>query len=113
MGVRAGESLAITGPSGSGKSTLLNLLGALDLGWGEVTGRYDRFDIDDQSFAAIDNQNESGSAITLALGRQLTDHVLGRLEVMHIDSDRPARADAGWPAKDDQTVVQSSLKYEF
>jgi putative ABC transport system ATP-binding protein len=30
IGVRAGESVAITGPSGCGKSTLLNLLGALD-----------------------------------------------------------------------------------
>ncbi|MBA4062293.1 MAG: ABC transporter ATP-binding protein [Isosphaera sp.] len=30
LGVRDGESVAITGPSGCGKSTLLNLLGALD-----------------------------------------------------------------------------------
>ncbi|OWK39372.1 ABC transporter ATP-binding protein [Fimbriiglobus ruber] len=30
LGVRMGESVAITGPSGCGKSTLLNLLGALD-----------------------------------------------------------------------------------
>lgn len=30
IGIRAGESVAITGPSGCGKSTLLNLLGALD-----------------------------------------------------------------------------------
>jgi putative ABC transport system ATP-binding protein len=30
LGVREGESVAITGPSGCGKSTLLNLLGALD-----------------------------------------------------------------------------------
>ena len=30
FGMRAGESLAITGPSGSGKSTLLHLIGTLD-----------------------------------------------------------------------------------
>ncbi|QJW93897.1 ABC transporter ATP-binding protein [Frigoriglobus tundricola] len=30
LGVRAGQSVAITGPSGCGKSTLLNLLGMLD-----------------------------------------------------------------------------------
>ena len=48
------------------------LLGAWDFGWGEVAGRFDSFDIDDQSFVAIDNQNETGAAITLALGRQLT-----------------------------------------
>jgi hypothetical protein len=89
------------------------LLGAWDLGPVEITGRYDSFDVDDQSFAAIDNQNETGSAVTLALGRQLMPNVMGRLELMRIDSDRPARTDAGLPAEDQQTVLQTSLKYEF
>ena len=89
------------------------LLGAWDFGWGEIAGRFDRFDMDDQSFEFIDNQNESGSAVTLALGRQISPNLMGRLELMRIDSDKPARADAGLPAKDEQTVFQSSLKYEF
>jgi hypothetical protein len=89
------------------------VLGAWDLGWGEIAGRFDSFDMDDQSFVAIDNENEDGTALTLALGRQFTPNLLGRLEWMHIDSDRPARADAGLPVRDEQTVVQSSLKYEF
>ena len=89
------------------------VLGAWDLGWGEIAGRFDSFDVDDQSFVAIDNENEDGAALTLAVGRQFTPHLLGRLEWMRIDSDRPQRVDAGLPASDEQTVVQSSLKYEF
>ncbi|HEY7799487.1 MAG TPA: hypothetical protein VIA80_12025 [Hyphomonadaceae bacterium] len=89
------------------------VLGAFDFGWGEIAGRFDSFDVEDQSFVAIDNQNETGTAVTLALGRRLTPNLLGRLEVMQIDSDRPARADAGWPVNDRQTVFQTSLKVEF
>jgi hypothetical protein len=89
------------------------LLGAWDFGWGEIAGRFDSFDVDDQSFVAVDNQNETGTAIALALGRQLAPHLLGRLELMQIDSDRPARADAGWPVNDEQTVFQTSLKLDF
>jgi len=89
------------------------VLGAYDFGWGEIAGRFDSFDVDDQSFVAIDNQNETGTALTLALGRQLAPYLLGRLELMQIDSDRPARARAGWPVNDQQTVVQASLKVDF
>lgn len=89
------------------------LLGAFDFGPFEITGRYDNFQVNDESFVALDNENETGSAVTLALGRQLTPNIMGRLEVMRIDSDRPQRADAGLPVSDQQTVIQSSLKYEF
>jgi hypothetical protein len=89
------------------------VLGAWDFGPFELTGRYDSFEVDDQTFVALDNENETGTAITLALGRQLSPTVMGRLELMQIDSDRPQRADAGLPVKDEQTVIQSSLKYEF
>lgn len=89
------------------------LLGAVELGAYELTGRYDNFQVDDQSFVAWDNENENGSAVTLALGRQLTQNIMGRLELMHIDSDRPQRTDAGLPAEDKQTVFQTSLKYDF
>jgi hypothetical protein len=89
------------------------VLGAVDLGLFELSGRYDDFRVDDQSFVALDNENEEGSAITLAIGRQLSPAVMARLEVMRIDSERPQRADAGLPVGDEQTVVQSSLKYEF
>jgi hypothetical protein len=89
------------------------VLGAFDFGWGEIAGRFDSFDVEDQSFVAVDNQNEVGPAVTLSLGRQLAPNLLGRLELMQIDSDRPARADAGWPVKDQQTVFQTSLKVDF
>jgi hypothetical protein len=89
------------------------VLGAWDFGVAELTARYDDFHVDDQSFVALDNENESGSAITLALGRQLTRHLLGRLELMRIDSDRPQRADAGLDPKDRQTVLQTSVRYDF
>jgi len=83
------------------------------LGDYELTGRYDNFQVDDQTFVALDNENETGSAITFALGRQLTENIMGRMELMHIDSDRPQRADAGLPVEDSQTVFQTSLKYDF
>jgi hypothetical protein len=86
---------------------------SFDFGWGEIAGRFDSFDVEDQSFVAVDNQNEVGPAVTLSLGRQLAPNLLGRLELMQIDSDRPARADAGWPVKDQQTVFQTSLKVDF
>jgi hypothetical protein len=89
------------------------VLGAWDFGLAELTARYDDFRVDDQSFIAQDNENETGSAITLALGRQLTRHLLGRLELMQIDSDRPQRADAGLDPKDRQTVFQTSVRYDF
>lgn len=89
------------------------LLGAINVGDYELTGRYDNFQVDDQSFVAWDNENETGSAITLALGRQLTENLMARMELMRIDSDRPQRADAGLPVEDTQTVFQSSLKLDF
>lgn len=89
------------------------VLGAWDFGPAELTARYDGFRVDDQSFVLQDNENETGSAFTLALGRQLTRHLLGRLELMRIDSDRPQRADAGLDPKDRQTVFQTSVRYDF
>jgi hypothetical protein len=89
------------------------LLGAWDFGPAELTARYDDFRVEDQSFVLLDNENETGSAFTLALGRQLTRHLLGRLELMRIDSDRPQRADAGLDPEDRQTVFQTSVRYDF
>ncbi|HVY91050.1 MAG TPA: hypothetical protein VG942_19430 [Hyphomonadaceae bacterium] len=89
------------------------VLGAWDLGAFEIAGRYDNFQVDDRTFVALDNENESGSAVTVAITRMLAEHLLGRMELMRIDSDRPQRADAGLDPKDQQTVFQSSLKYEF
>lgn len=89
------------------------VLGAWDFGPAELTARYDDFRVDDQTFVALDNENETGSALTLALGRRLTRHLLGRLELMRIDSDRPQRADAGLDPKDRQTVFQTSVRYDF
>lgn len=89
------------------------LLGAWDVGDYELAARYDDFQVEDQSFVFLSDENETGSAITLALGRQLSPNLTARLELMRIDSDRPQRVDAGLPAEDQQTVFQSSLKYDF
>ena len=89
------------------------VLGAWDFGPAEVTARYDDFRVDDKTFIALDDENEQGSAVTLALGRQLSRHLLGRLELMQINSNRPQRADAGLTPRDIETVVQTSVRYDF
>ncbi|MEQ1784948.1 MAG: hypothetical protein ABMA14_26680, partial [Hyphomonadaceae bacterium] len=89
------------------------LLGAWEVGDYELAARYDDFQVDDQTFVAIDNENETGSAVTFALGKQLTDRIMGRMELMRIDSTRPQRVDAGLSARDIQTVFQTSLRLDF
>ena len=65
----------------------------------------------DNSFATSDNNNEDGWAATLAYTRPLFDHADMFVEVLHIDSERPARLlNAGVDPDQDQTMVQTSIR---
>ena len=78
-----------------------------------VTGRLDWFDVNDRTLKTLDNNDETGWAATAAWRHRLAAHADLILEAQHIRSDRPARAYAGEPAKQDQTVLQSALRLSF
>ena len=71
------------------------------------------FEVVDRSFVVLDNQNEQGRAITLAYIRNLSPHAQGRLELLTLQSRRPARTDLGLAARQAQTVAKASLRLGF
>ncbi|MDC7683598.1 hypothetical protein PQU92_09940 [Asticcacaulis sp. BYS171W] len=75
--------------------------------------RGETFETEDYSAPSLDNNNETGHAVTLAWMRPVNAHLDLNTEVLHIDSDRPARAYQGLPPQQDQTQVQVMLKVKF
>jgi hypothetical protein len=91
--------------------TTAYLLVSRQLGAGKLTARADWFETTDNSFVAFDNNNEEGWAAMLAYRRPLVDFADVLVEVLHVDSDRPARLlNGGIAADQDQTMVQTSLR---
>jgi hypothetical protein len=80
---------------------------------GEVSGRIETFRIRDRSFQAIDNQDESGSAVTVSLLRDISPRIQGRLELLRVDSDRPMRRDLGFSPHQSQVLGQAALRLSF
>ncbi len=90
------------------------LLVSHQVGAGKITARADWFETHDNSFVARDNNNEHGWAATLAYKRPLIDFADLVVEVLHVSSDRPARAsNAGIAPEQDQTLVQTSLRFNL
>jgi hypothetical protein len=90
------------------------LLGEHELGPNAFTLRGDLFEVKDRTMAFGDNKNEHGWALTAAWRRTLSDHLDLRLEALHIESTRPARAVLADEApRQAQTVLQSSLRFGF
>jgi hypothetical protein len=84
------------------------------LGTGKLTARADWFETRDNSFVQGDNNNEHGWAATLAYKRPLVDFADLIVEVLHVSSYRPARAtNAGIPPDQDQTLVQTSVRFHL
>ena len=77
------------------------------------TGRLDWFDVRDNSFQTLDDNNERGWALTADWRHTLTDHLAVLLEALQVQSDRPARAYVGDDAYQAQTTVQAALKMSF
>jgi len=74
---------------------------------GSLTGRIDRFAVDDQSFLDLENNRERGTAATGAWARPLSHATELVTEVQAVWSDRPARARIGLRA--DQVDVQTRI----
>ena len=83
------------------------------LGADRVTGRIDAFDVRDNTFQALDNDDERGWALTADWRHPLGEHLAVLMEVLHVASDRPARLYLGDPAQQAQTMVQTALKIRF
>ena len=84
------------------------------VGTGRITARADWFETADNSFVATDDNNENGWAATLAYKRPLAEFADLLVEVLHVSSDRPARVpNGGVAARQEQTLVQTSLRLDF
>ena len=94
--------------------TTAYLLVSRTVGSGKVTARADWFETTDNSFVASDNNNEEGWAATLAYKRPLVDFADLIVEILHVESERPARVtNGGIAAEQDQTMVQTSLRFHL
>ena len=83
------------------------------LGDDAISGRAEWFDTSDRSFLAVDNNNETGWALTAAWRHRLVSHADVIIEAQHISSDRPSRATAHDSAKQDESVLQAALRLSF
>jgi hypothetical protein len=102
------------GIPGDADFTTAYLLVSRTLGAGKITARADWFETVDNSFVVDDNNDEEGWAAALAYKRPLVDFADIIVEVLHVDSDRPSRAtNGGIPARQEQTMVQTSLRFHL
>lgn len=80
---------------------------------GVVAGRFDYFETRDESFTGLDNNDEEGWAATLAYRRPVSENATLVIEGLHIESDRPSRADIGDDPEQQQTTLQTALQLAF
>lgn len=78
-----------------------------------LTVRHDRFTTGDRTFVAEDDNNEDGSAWTLALSRDLGPRDQVMVEFLRVASTRPARQTIGVDAAQVQTLGQLSYRKRF
>lgn len=75
--------------------------------------RYDWFDTEDNSNLLVDNNNEDGSAYTIAVSKQLRKKDLIIAEYVVIDSYRAARTTIGYAAQQKNRLFQISYRLRF
>lgn len=78
-----------------------------------LTARADWFETTDQTFVALDNNNEHGWAATAAYGYEINEHNRVMAEIMRIDSTRPARVEAGLAPRQRQFIFQLNWRVGF
>ena len=83
------------------------------LGADLITARVDSFDVRDHTFVQLDNNNERGWALTADYRHPITDRLSAFVEVLHVQSDRPARAYIGQRPSEAQTSLQTALRLAF
>jgi hypothetical protein len=84
------------------------------LGGGKLSARGDWFETHDNSFVATDDNNEHGWSGTLAYKHPVTHFAELVVELLHVESERPARlANAGVAPQQNQTQLQTALRIGF
>jgi hypothetical protein len=78
-----------------------------------ITGRVDWFDVRDNTFQSLDNNDERGWALTADWRHPLGNHLTVLAEVVHVQSDRPSRAYVYDAPRQAQTMLQTALKLSF
>ena len=78
-----------------------------------ATARVDVFDVRDNTFQALDNNDERGWALTADWKHPIGPHLALMLEALHVDSNRPARAYLLQAPRQAQTTLQTALKLSF
>jgi hypothetical protein len=81
-----------------------------ELGRLALTGRLDLFDTRQRGEYLHADDSEDGWSLTGAADWHVTDQAQFILEWLHVDSDRLARRRLGVPARQDQDVVQASVR---
>ena len=75
-----------------------------------LTGRLDLFETRQRGEYVYPEDGENGWSLTGAADWHLTDQAQLILEWLHVESDRLARLRIGVPARQDQDVVQASMR---
>lgn len=79
-----------------------------------LTVRYDRFEVTQQdAMPEVDDNSEDGSAWTAAYQLKTGEKHRVALEVLRVESTRPARRTLGLPAHAAETAMQASFRLRF
>lgn len=89
------------------------LLASRRFGEHALSGRLDWFEANDRTFQVLDNNDETGWALTAAWRQRLASHADLLMELQHVASKRPSRALAGVAPDQEQTVLQTALRLSF
>jgi hypothetical protein len=90
------------------------LLLSRELGGGKLSARGDWFETHDNTYVADDNNNEHGWSAMLAYKHSVTHFADAIVEVLHVESNRPARVvNSAIAAQQNQTQLQTSLRLGF
>lgn len=89
------------------------LLVSQTFGQSMLTGRLDRFSVDDEANAFYGDNDEKGWAATVAWKRTLSPNAQVMLEALHVDSDRDGRSLASEASHQTQNVFQASTRLSF
>ena len=89
------------------------LMATVAAGSSRLAARVEAFGVDDRSFQRLDDQTERGTAVTLALQRNLSPQLQSRIEIQAIHSRRPDRVSGGLAARQTDVIAQAALRFSF
>ncbi|MCB1184586.1 hypothetical protein KDM41_14240 [bacterium] len=89
------------------------LLARYGTGPWHFSARAESFAVEDETYLVEDDNSEDGKAFCFAVARDFgpRDRVL--VEILRLDSERPARATIGYDPQQDQTIVQAAYRKRF